>query len=180
MADDRGHTDDASDTSSSSFDPTHVIIPVVMGAAEAVLAAIEPYYNKRPQHTSSLTGLQWVDELIEGHPDRIKTAFGMRTRVFKLLLKALHKMGYRDSKHVKLREQLAIFLYTCVTGLTIRHVRERFQRPTTTISKYVLYHLFLALSHHAQVLSQNAHRLFDTSVLHEVCVSTEDDCRLPT
>jgi hypothetical protein len=134
MADAGQHFDD-SDTLSLAFDPTLVILPVVTGAAEAVLAAIEPYYNKRPQHTSSLTGLHWVDELMEGHPDRIKTAFGMQLRVFKLLLKALHKMGYRDSKHVKLREQLAIFLYTCVTGLTIRHVRERFQRPTATVSK---------------------------------------------
>jgi hypothetical protein len=49
----------------------------------------------------------------------------------------LRKLGYRDSRHVPLHEQLAIFLYTCVTGLTTRHVGERFQRSSSTISRCV-------------------------------------------
>ena len=44
-------------------------------------------------------------------------------------------MGHGDSKYVTLEEQLAIFLYTSVTGLSIRHVGERFQRANGTISK---------------------------------------------
>ncbi|KAJ7081525.1 hypothetical protein C8R44DRAFT_527075, partial [Mycena epipterygia] len=44
--------------------------------------------------------------------------------------------GLTHSKHVTLEEQVAIFLYTCVTGLSIRHVGERFQRSNETISKY--------------------------------------------
>ena len=47
----------------------------------------------------------------------------------------LHVMGYQRSKYVSLEEQLAIFLYTSVTGLTIQHVGERFQRSNETISK---------------------------------------------
>ncbi|KAL1944221.1 hypothetical protein VTO73DRAFT_3406 [Trametes versicolor] len=35
-----------------------------------------------------------------------------------------------------LEEQLAIFLYTCRTGLSTRHVGERFQRANATITKY--------------------------------------------
>ena len=34
-------------------------------------------------------------------------------------------------------EQLAIFLYTSVTGLSLRHVSERFQRANETTSWYV-------------------------------------------
>ena len=44
-------------------------------------------------------------------------------------------MGYQDSHVVTLHEQLAIFLYTCVTGLTIRHVGEQFQHANVTISQ---------------------------------------------
>jgi hypothetical protein len=44
-------------------------------------------------------------------------------------------MGHCDSKNVTLEEQVAIFLYTCVTGLTTRHVGERFQRSNGTVSR---------------------------------------------
>ncbi|KAJ7050996.1 hypothetical protein C8F01DRAFT_939060, partial [Mycena amicta] len=44
--------------------------------------------------------------------------------------------GYTGSRHVSLEEKLAIFLYTCVTGLSVRHVGERFQRSNETISRY--------------------------------------------
>ena len=133
---------DSSDSNSSSCTDSEgstaesdIIITFVNTASTAVLDISEPYYNKRPHHTSALSGLQWVDELIEGHPDRIKIAFGMQLHIFETLLRTLRKMEYKDSKHVELREQLGIFLYTCVTGLTIRHVAERFQRSNATISK---------------------------------------------
>jgi hypothetical protein len=44
-------------------------------------------------------------------------------------------MGHSSSRFVSLEEQLAIFLYACVTGLTVRHIGERFQRSNETISK---------------------------------------------
>jgi len=44
-------------------------------------------------------------------------------------------MGYKDSREVRLEEQLSIFLYTSVTGLSTRHVGERFQRVNNTIAK---------------------------------------------
>ena len=59
----------------------------------------------------------------------------MHLRVFKALLRTLHKMGYGDAKHITLREQLAIFLHVNVTGNTIRQLGERFQRANGTISK---------------------------------------------
>ena len=132
---DSDSSDSDGDLLGLGFDTSVVIGSVVTGAIEAVLTAIEPFYNKRPQHTSALSSVQWVDELMEGHPDRIQTVLGVRLHVFKALLKTLCKIGFSDSKHVKLGEQLAIFLYTCVTGLTLHHGCERFQRPTVTISK---------------------------------------------
>ena len=36
-------------------------------------------------------------------------------------------MGHGASKHVKLEEQLAIFLYACVTGLPVRHLVSDFR-----------------------------------------------------
>ncbi|OJA12867.1 hypothetical protein AZE42_10211 [Rhizopogon vesiculosus] len=64
-------------------------------------------YSK-PYHTSALSGMGWVNELLTGHPNRIQC-----------------ELGCRDSKYVTLEEQLAIFLYACVTGLSVRHLGER-------------------------------------------------------
>ncbi|KIN97277.1 hypothetical protein M404DRAFT_135861, partial [Pisolithus tinctorius Marx 270] len=51
--------------------------------------------------------------------------------------------GHSNSKFVTLEEQLAIFLYTCVTGLTVRHVGEHFQWSNDTISRYFKKLLFI-------------------------------------
>jgi hypothetical protein len=105
----------------------------------AVLLYASPHYWKQPYHTSALTGAAWVKELILGHPDRIKNELGMSLHVFLAFVTQLRVVGsLSDSRYVTLREQAAIFLYTCVMGLSLRHVGERFQRSTDTISKYVL------------------------------------------
>lgn len=70
-----------------------------------------------------------------GHPGRIRCELGVSAEVFNSLLIYLREIGIHRSKHVSLEEQLAIFLYMAVTGLTIRHVGERFQRSNETISK---------------------------------------------
>jgi hypothetical protein len=104
----------------------------------AVILYALPHYWKQPYHTSALTGAAWVKELMYGHPDRIWTVLGMRLHVFVALVLELRLVcGLGDSRYVTLEEQVAIFLYTCVTGLSIRHVGERFQRSNETISKYV-------------------------------------------
>jgi hypothetical protein len=95
------------------------------------------YHMKEPYHTSILSGYAWVQELLNGHPERIRTELGVHKEVFHALIKELRSMGHGDTKYVTLEEQLAIFLYTSVTGLTIRHVGERFQRANWTVSKYL-------------------------------------------
>jgi hypothetical protein len=100
----------------------------------AIHALLQPSIRE-PYHTSILTGEGWVMELIAGHPERIRCELGVHHHVFAALIAELRRIGHTNSKHVSLEEQLAIFLYTCVTGLSIRHVGERFQRSNETISK---------------------------------------------
>lgn len=92
-------------------------------------------YFTQAYHTSKLSGQEWVEELMHGHPDRIYCELGVHLSVFVNLIITLRSMGYGDSKHVKLEEQLAIFLYGSVTGLSVRHLGERFQRSNETIAK---------------------------------------------
>ena len=77
--------------------------------------------DPKPYHTSILSGEMWVQELLDGHPDCILCELGVQKEVFEALIHTLHTISTMDSKHVSLEEQLAIFLYMSVAGLTIHH-----------------------------------------------------------
>lgn len=109
-----------------------LIISIIISAIANILQSM---YVREPYHTSALSGEAWVLELLCGHPNRIRTELGMSVKVFSSLVQDLHDIGYQNSRNVSLEEQLAIFLYMSVTGLTIRHVGERFQRSNETISQ---------------------------------------------
>ncbi|KAF8120285.1 hypothetical protein EV363DRAFT_1146919, partial [Boletus edulis] len=54
---------------------------------------------------STLTGQMWVQELLDGHPDRIRNELGVRKHVFTRLIDELVSIGLTHSKHVTLEEQ---------------------------------------------------------------------------
>ena len=82
------------------------------------------YYMKEPYHTSILSGYAWLQELLQGHPQCICTELGVHKDVFYALIREPQSMGHGHTRYVTLEEQLAIFLYTSVTGLSIHHVGE--------------------------------------------------------
>jgi hypothetical protein len=118
---------------------------VITTVIPTILQVIKQYYLKEPYHTSILSGQGWVQELRNGHPERIRTELGVYKHVFDALLFELFVMGYSDSKNVKIEEQLAIFLYVCISGLTVHHAGERLQRSNATISKYFI--IFLVINY---------------------------------
>jgi hypothetical protein len=109
-----------------------LFLSIVVTATASVVQSLE---GREPYHTSILTGEGWVMELLGGHPDRIRCELGMSLDVYSDLISDLREMGYCNSRNVSLEEQLAIFLYAAVTGLTVRHLGERFQRSNETISR---------------------------------------------
>ena len=100
-----------------------------------LICLIHCYYMKEPYHTSLISGYAWVQELLQGHPEHICTELGVHKDVFHALVRELQSMGHSDMRYVTLEEQLATFLYTAVTGLSICHVGEQFQHANGTISK---------------------------------------------
>ncbi|KAF8587321.1 hypothetical protein K439DRAFT_1338572, partial [Ramaria rubella] len=91
---------------------------------------------KIPYHTSIISGWGWVNELLHGHPDRIHSELGVCKHIFYALVDSLECQGLSVSHQgVMVEEQLAIFLYMSVTGLSVRHVGERFQCSNETISQ---------------------------------------------
>lgn len=100
------------------------------------IVALAPGLFKEPWHTSALSGHAWVRELIQGHPLRMLYTLGVSQEVFSSLVMELRSLcSYRDSRYISLEEQVAIFLYSCATGLSIRQIGERFQHAGETISK---------------------------------------------
>jgi hypothetical protein len=130
-----------SDSNSSNSEDGQLLLQYLalftFAAGAAALAYGLPLYDKTPYHTSALTGAGWVCELLDGHPERIRNELGVHKHVFLGLVAALERSEVTSSRHVYIEEQLAIFLYTCVTGLSLRHVSERFQRANETTSKLV-------------------------------------------
>src|SRR5262245_36763919 len=111
-----------SDVFGLRIDEGHIIGTIATATAAAVLTTNEHLYSKIPYHTSALSGLDWVQELIDGHPERIRTLLGVHVHVFRALVRTLWRLGFQDSKNILLEEQLVIFLHAMVTGQTIRHL----------------------------------------------------------
>ncbi|KAG2747862.1 hypothetical protein P692DRAFT_201663785, partial [Suillus brevipes Sb2] len=84
---------------------------VVSLARDTLNSYTNTYYNKQPYHTSALSGIDWVNELLNGHPERIRCELGVCRHIFIVLRDILRDGGITNSKHVMLEEQLAIFLY---------------------------------------------------------------------
>lgn len=108
-----------------------LVVQTIITAAITAVETADPI----PYHTSALTGEAWVLELITGHPDRIQCELGVWLHVFNALVSKLHDIRAIDSRELSVEEQLALFLYTCVTRLSTRHVGEQFQRTSDTVSK---------------------------------------------
>jgi hypothetical protein len=89
----------------------------------------------RRSAASVLSGEDWLQELLSGHPQRIRDELGVKRGTFTILCKAIQSLDISSSRRVPIEEQLAIFLYTAVTGLSCVHVGERFQRSPSTIAK---------------------------------------------
>ena len=115
---------------------------LLMKAAQAIVEYATPLYDKIPYHTSALSGEAWVLELLNGHPKRIRCELAVHKHVFDALIKELSTMGLKPSRNVTSEEKLSIFLYKCVTGLSVEHVGERFQRSNDTISGYYYLVIF--------------------------------------
>src|SRR6266404_4945924 len=108
---------------------------IVISLSQAMVDHLSPLYNRTPYHDSAFSGDDWIQELLNGHPDCIQNELGVCKDTFRVLVNTLYDIGLWSSHHVHIKEQVAIFLYTAVTGLSSTHVAKHFQRTKGTISK---------------------------------------------
>jgi hypothetical protein len=105
-------------------------------AATASAIYIKSRLLKNPQHTSKISGREWMEELIYGHHRRIRDNLGVSQEGFMYLEDLLvRKGGLVPTRYMGTYEQLGIFLYAVTTDLSMRKLAERFQRSTETIQR---------------------------------------------
>jgi hypothetical protein len=114
-----------------------VLRALVNHTYQVMMDYITSLYLHTPYHTSVLSGEAWVQELLARHPKRIWNELGLHRSTFTLLIKAIKApaVSLQSSCHVSIEEQLLIFLYTAVTGMSCTHIGEHFQRSSDTITK---------------------------------------------
>ena len=103
---------------------THLFTLVSRVIVFNIASILQAHYLREPYHTSVLTGHMWVLGLLGGHPEHIHTELGVHHCIFYAIMDELFELGHLDSRFITLEEQLVIFLYCSVTGLTIRHLGE--------------------------------------------------------
>ena len=128
---------DPTDYTTNEEDTTFLASGIAV--VQAVIAAVAIYaagnYHNQPYHDSALSGQAWVEELKSGHPDRIHHELGVWLYVFYHLIAELELQGFTTSWNgVTVDEQLAIFLYTYRTGLSVWHMGEHFQCSNETVA----------------------------------------------
>ena len=118
-----------------------------------------------PINTSKLTGMDWVRELLMGHPIQFSDALAVPKHVYWKLVKELQLYaGLTHLKYVLLEEQVAMFLHFCETGGTLWDLQERFQHSPSTISKYGLHLVLMFCSFHNDSYSSIIYRILDMVV----------------
>ncbi|WVZ51088.1 hypothetical protein U9M48_002267 [Paspalum notatum var. saurae] len=114
----------------------------------AVLSCL--YEDKRPEHTSSLSGANKVEEILEGHENWCKAEFRMEPEVFRAVANLLREENFlRDTRGVKIEEQLGMFMFMLSHHASTERLKKEFQHSGETIHRKIneVFDIIPALSH---------------------------------
>lgn len=116
-----------------------LLVVVAFAAAAAAQFYHDQHFTSIPFNTLALTGQQWVEELLEGHPERMHENLGVRPHVFHRLCQSLCELSgllVHDTRWVDIEEQVAICLYFGSTNLGICKIASgRFNCSKDTVAK---------------------------------------------
>lgn len=118
------------------FDDFDLDLDILM-AWLATVAVDMSMHTREPIRDSSLSGAQWIREVLHGHSDRVYEAFRMEIHVFLNLCGLMKEKGWlEDTRYIGVDEQIGIFLSMICHKNSNRDLCERFQHSGQTISKY--------------------------------------------
>ncbi|KAL5704132.1 hypothetical protein ACHQM5_022604 [Ranunculus cassubicifolius] len=108
---------------------------------ELIAAAAGYYYysqiSKQPRQTSTRSGSDFLNEVLNDDDSRFREMFRMDKHVFKKLCDILRQRDLlRDTAGVKIEKQVAIFLNIVGHNERTRVIQERYQHSGETISRH--------------------------------------------
>jgi hypothetical protein len=113
-----------------------LILPEVEGSTSSQSS------QKKPIHTSILTGATYIHGTLTGHEVLCQRRFHMEREIFQALVQKLReKCQLEDGTYVSVEEQVGMFLYTISKNASNRTVQDRFERSGSTVSYY--FHIVL-------------------------------------
>jgi hypothetical protein len=94
------------------------------------------YEEKRPVHTSSLSGAQLVKEILEGHESWSKVEFRMEPEIFRAVSDYLKRERLLEgTTRVDVDEQLGMFMYMISHNATNQDLQKKFQHSAETVHR---------------------------------------------
>jgi hypothetical protein len=118
---------------SFDFDVSDIIPIIAFGAVEEELER----GKSRLLRSTGVKGGDYMRELLNcGNDQRIYEVLRMQKGTFLSLCTALRK-HLKDSYHIKIEEQVGMFLWTINYSTSNGVVAERFQHSKSTVSQYV-------------------------------------------
>jgi hypothetical protein len=118
------------------------IVPLIaLGVVETAIAQEQEQRGSRIPRSTGQKGGDYLRELLNcGSDKRIYEVLRMQRGTFQALCTRLRKDGgLKDSRHIQIEEQVAMFLWTLNYSASSRTVAKRFQHSREPISRYVLY-----------------------------------------
>jgi hypothetical protein len=101
------------------------------------LGVVEEAKRSKTPKTTGLPGAEYLRELLQsGNEKRIYEVIRMQKETFdQLCLRLRRNAGLKDSRHILVDQQVAIFLWIINYSASITATAERFQHSTETISR---------------------------------------------
>lgn len=113
-----------------------VVLSVVITSLASAAAWVALNDEEKIPRNTGLKGREMIRQMLaENNPARVRDFLRMSKAVFQALCFVLSVHGLRETTHMSVEEQVAIFLYICGGNYSNRTAMETFQRSGDTISR---------------------------------------------
>lgn len=107
-----------------------------LGIVPTVLQGLND--EKRPVHTSELTGAKKMKEILKGHESWCRAEFRMEPQIFKAVSNYLRQQGLlRDTRGVDVEQQLGMFMFMISHNASTERLKKAFQHSGETVHRHI-------------------------------------------